>query len=378
MPVEQFVNNAQTTLNGAINNSVTSLVVTSATGFPTVGNFRLLIDSEIMLVTAVSGTTFTITRGIEGTTAASHSSGAPVTHILTADALKNIITVEQYFLALAGGASSSAQTRVSDPDFKAIVTVRERLLQGGSLVGWWKFDEGSGTNAADSSGFVNNATISNGSWAAGKLGQALNCNGSNTIATISYASALAIGTGNFSVAAWIKTSTTGAHQMIFAKYGGAIIFRVSTDGKILFYTYDGSNQSYRESSVTVNDGNWHLIVGVRNGTTMNVYIDGSIDNGSVLDQGVLNISGSNSLYIGNVDYGVPFNGLIDNVMFFNGRALSAGDVTALWNGGAGGDIPTKVKPLDVSEMTYVASTTDITFTNASGRPINLLANVHTP
>jgi hypothetical protein len=87
MAVEQFANNATTTLNGAINSSVTSLVVTSATGFPTVGNFRLLIDSEIMLVTAVSGTTYTVTRGIEGTEPATHASGSSVAHVLTAGAL---------------------------------------------------------------------------------------------------------------------------------------------------------------------------------------------------------------------------------------------------------------------------------------------------
>lgn len=85
--MEKYTNNAQTTLNGAINNSVTSLVVTSAATFPTAANFRLRIEDEIMLVTAVSGTTFTVTRGIEGTTAASHPDQAPVRHILTAGAL---------------------------------------------------------------------------------------------------------------------------------------------------------------------------------------------------------------------------------------------------------------------------------------------------
>jgi hypothetical protein len=37
--------------------------------------FRVLVGTEIMIVTNVSGTTFTVTRGAEGTTAASHSSG---------------------------------------------------------------------------------------------------------------------------------------------------------------------------------------------------------------------------------------------------------------------------------------------------------------
>lgn len=90
MATEVFANNASTTLNGAINNSVTSLVVTSASQFPSSGNFRIIIDSEIMIVTAVSGTTFTVTRNAESTVAASHSNGATVTCILTAGAIAAI------------------------------------------------------------------------------------------------------------------------------------------------------------------------------------------------------------------------------------------------------------------------------------------------
>lgn len=89
MAIERFANNAATTLNGAINNSTTSVVVTSAAAFPSAGNFRILIDSEILLVTSVSGNTFTVTRGVEGTTAASHSDAAAVTHVLTATALSS-------------------------------------------------------------------------------------------------------------------------------------------------------------------------------------------------------------------------------------------------------------------------------------------------
>lgn len=88
MALEQLANNAGTSLNGTINNSVTSLVVTSATGFPSTGNFRIVVESEVMIVTAVSGTTFTVTRGAEGTTGATHVSGIAVDHVLTAGALQ--------------------------------------------------------------------------------------------------------------------------------------------------------------------------------------------------------------------------------------------------------------------------------------------------
>lgn len=86
---EQFSNRAQTTLNGGISNVTETIVVTSASAFPATGNFRILIDSEIILVTSVAGNTFTCTagRGAESTTAAAHSNGATVTHVLTAGAL---------------------------------------------------------------------------------------------------------------------------------------------------------------------------------------------------------------------------------------------------------------------------------------------------
>lgn len=88
---ENFTNQSQTTLNGALNNSQTNVVVTSATGFPA-ANFRIIVDSELMLVTTVSSNTFTVTRAAESTTAATHSNGATVTHVLTAASLVQAIT----------------------------------------------------------------------------------------------------------------------------------------------------------------------------------------------------------------------------------------------------------------------------------------------
>lgn len=85
--MELFANNAQTTLSAAINDVVTSLTVTSASGFPISGNFRIVVDSEIMLVTAVSGTTFTVSRGQEGTSPAAHASGTDLAQVITKGAM---------------------------------------------------------------------------------------------------------------------------------------------------------------------------------------------------------------------------------------------------------------------------------------------------
>lgn len=72
---------ASTTLASAITAGQTSITVASDTGFPT-PNFSVAIGSEILLVTAISGTgntTWTVARGQQGTTAAPAATGAAVT-----------------------------------------------------------------------------------------------------------------------------------------------------------------------------------------------------------------------------------------------------------------------------------------------------------
>lgn len=106
--MEQFSNNASSTLSSGISSGATSLSVASASAFPSSGNFRILIDSEIFLVTAVSGTTFTVTGAQEGTTAASHSSGATVTHIVTAGGLIQAIVDRSAMVLLEQHTASSS------------------------------------------------------------------------------------------------------------------------------------------------------------------------------------------------------------------------------------------------------------------------------
>jgi hypothetical protein len=87
--METFANQAVTTLSAAITSvTATSCTVIDATSFPATGNFRVKIDSEILIVTARASNTFTITRGAEGTTPATHASGASVIHLLTKGSLE--------------------------------------------------------------------------------------------------------------------------------------------------------------------------------------------------------------------------------------------------------------------------------------------------
>ena len=80
---EQLMNNAATTLTVGVDGAATALSVASTGVFSATGDFRLLVEKELVLCTAVSGNTLTVVRGIEGTTAAAHVSGVAVVNVLS-------------------------------------------------------------------------------------------------------------------------------------------------------------------------------------------------------------------------------------------------------------------------------------------------------
>ncbi len=65
------------TLTSAITNSVTTIPVSSTTGYQSAG--RIMIDNELINYTAVNSTNFlNATRGVDSSTAAAHASGTPI------------------------------------------------------------------------------------------------------------------------------------------------------------------------------------------------------------------------------------------------------------------------------------------------------------
>lgn len=65
------------TLNATITSGASSLVLATATPVAAVNDY-IAVDYEVMLVTAVSGTTLTVLRGMLGTTAAAHTAAAHI------------------------------------------------------------------------------------------------------------------------------------------------------------------------------------------------------------------------------------------------------------------------------------------------------------
>ena len=213
------------------------------------------------------------------------------------------------------------------------------------LVGWWKLDEGTGTNAGDSSGQGNNGTLSGStlpSWVPGKIGPyALSFDGSSSYVSLGTKT---IGYTNLTVAAWVKitgsTCVDGDYNGIVSKNGYndfIICYQCGGSGEGTtgqFGGYEGPSGPSVFSNVLINDGNWHHVVLTSDGAYENSYVDGQFQNKEARSGNVPDTSAA--ITIGVYSYlWQYFPGFIDDVRIYN-RALSEQDVLELYNQGLGG------------------------------------------
>jgi hypothetical protein len=213
------------------------------------------------------------------------------------------------------------------------------------LVGDWQLNEGAGTFAGDSSGFGNNGTVSGETtWVSGHEGMALNFTGNTGQVQVPSSASLEPQTG-VSVAAWVKHAgspgsyaylvTKGVNGCIAASYG----LYTGPNGGLQFYVSHNQGSVYMDSpdsGAGVWDGNWHLVVGTFDGTTVRLYVDGhEVGSGSSFPGSLeYQLPNSNQLFIGNYPSSGTtckarsFTGAIDDVMIWNG-ALSSSQVSVL-------------------------------------------------
>lgn len=204
---EKFANNAIAKLSADIDSFSESLLVTDASKFPTSGNFRIKIEDELLLVTAVSGTSFTVTRGVEGTTAASHVAGTTLAHVLTVASF--IEAIEQ-------------EAGIGDPVL-------------GGTAGSVLFLDGSANLAQDNANLYwddTNNRLGIGTQSDGGSGARLNIGH----AVASYALRVANGTvqtGIYqdNVAGWVTTISN--HPLQFSTNQGAAHLKIDTTGAVI-------------------------------------------------------------------------------------------------------------------------------------------------
>ena len=220
------------------------------------------------------------------------------------------------------------------------------------LIAHYKFDETSGTTAADSSGNGNTGTLTNMSgseWATGKVGGALDINQNN--AHINLGTTLGNNITDATFAAWIyhygKVSNWSGQEIL--SKSGVYKFEITPTNhsrganKLMVLFGDGSSYyqtaSTAVSSSAVPANQWVHIAGTREITgvgllnsTVKVYIDGSLAGTGNNDEVGTN---SNLTSIG-ATMGVfnEYTGLLDDLRIYD-NALSASEISALAAMGGG-------------------------------------------
>ena len=216
-----------------------------------------------------------------------------------------------------------------------------------TLAGDWPFDEGSGTTAADVSGYGNNGTLSGGvQWVPGHRGTALAFDGAT--GNVRVADAPSLEPAAITVQAWVKllgnsgNGNPGNYKYIVAKGGfgcttGAYGLYTGPNGGLMFYVDHSDGVNYTQSpdaGTGVWDGNWHFVVGTYDGSAVRLYVDGNEVGTGTPNSGPLAYSGptSSDLYIGHYEgcTGLDFNGTIDEPKIWD-RALSPQEVQAQYS-----------------------------------------------
>jgi len=201
----------------------------------------------------------------------------------------------------------------------------------------YSFNEASGSIANDSSGAGNDGILVNApTRTAGVSGSALNFDGIDDYVNAGDIAALN-GLAAVTVSAWVKGSvgTLSPDSVIVAKDSAfALVVGLTSAHKAQFLVKSGGSWYGFPSSVTsVDDGTFHYLTGVYDGTTVRIYVDGILEGSQDVGSLTLNTSLTN-LEIASCaggpechPSGEMWGGVIDEVRIYD-RALSQAEIQA--------------------------------------------------
>ena len=218
--------------------------------------------------------------------------------------------------------------------------------QGPGPVGYWKFDDGQGVTAQDSSSSNNDGTLTGTTlpvWTeeAGCVsGKCIQFDGVDDYVDITRT--IQFDSNNFSISGWFRTGgdTSSSYDQIWnSGYGGSNpdVEVVMSANKLVFYARDSSGTATTglTSNNALNDNKWHFFSATRSGNTFTLYADGIQQSsgtfalGDVDTAGVIPRIGNGLNNINNRQ----FPGFIDDVKIYP-YARSVAQIRADFNSGS--------------------------------------------
>jgi hypothetical protein len=231
------------------------------------------------------------------------------------------------------------------PPVNASLTIDfKRGVYPSGLVGYWKFDEGNGNTASDSSGNGRNGTIYGATWDRGKSNYALSFDGIDDY--VSLPPLNISGITSLTVTAWIKSPFNHVGYVLHNGYNGEFVLHNGErpfDGSVSGRYPDLASFSVKLQDASIWDvystpltpNTWHYFTGVwMKGVSLRIYVDGVLmgENDSIPDYYLYNPGSAYSPRIGAYPFVEPdfFQGLIDEVSIYN-RALSNNEIGILYS-----------------------------------------------
>jgi len=206
-----------------------------------------------------------------------------------------------------------------------------------NLAGWWRFNDGSGTTAIDSSGHDRHGVlVNNPVWAAGVQGGSLEFAGGNHVIVPGYEGIL--GSQARTCMTWVNVTKTSASIITWGPSGAGTKWAIRTHNNPAVLRVE-CGQGNTWGTTNLADGNWHHVAvvleddGTPDISELKIYVDGKLD--PIATGGTpraINTTTGGDLQIAYDlnNTGRTYVGLIDDVRIYD-RALTAAEVQALMN-----------------------------------------------
>ena len=198
-----------------------------------------------------------------------------------------------------------------------------------------------GDNTANDALGVSNGTLTNGAtYATGKINNGFSLDGTNDFVDISpsFGNSFSAPGSAHSYNAWVyPTNVTDAYNFIIQNGDdGRGTSMILATNKLGFFYQGGQNVGY--SSATLSANTWSMVTVVYNGSgSVSFYINGTLSNS--VSATWTDAPTTAYTWIGGYRGGAHlFNGTIDEVSAWT-KALTATDITELYNSGSGKQYP---------------------------------------
>lgn len=205
-----------------------------------------------------------------------------------------------------------------------IKNITFEVLPTAGLVAYYPFNG----NANDESGNKYNGTNQGATLTKDRFGNvnsAFYFNGSSNI-EIPNSENLNFSGGGVTLAVWLNFSSDNYDTGLLSKHKWAVgsgwVLNVFVN-KLTFY---GTGEPRLTTDETYKDGKWHLLVGVFDGTTRYLYLDGNLKKKEL---GTAIIENNETIKIGSATDGGYFEGSLDDVRIYN-RTLTAEEIQLLY------------------------------------------------